>query len=579
MELLLRTVGQFSRVYIVVDALDECSDIDQNREDFVEKLTSLRPYVSICLISRPLPHLERTLDQAEHYELVADDQDIIEYVKECMSTSIRMKSHISRDPSLAQTIVSKILKKAKGMFLMAKLYLDSLMRLNTPRKVKAVLDVLPEGLTQVYQDALSRIQNQNEEDAQLALRTLYWIFHSRRPLTIRELCCALAVYPHDKDFESDGEPDRDVLISVCAGMAVIEEESQTVSLVHYTAREFFQHSAPHILADGLVELTQTCVTYLLFNSFSDGASKTDNEVEERVNEHPLLDHAAKYWAVYARDATCGLPEDVSDMMIQLLGQTRRIEMVSQIREAPHFKLPGWSQLFTRGIGGLAFAASLGLTPVVGRLIDGSHKDLDAWDSKGRTALHHAIAFGGPTIGASNTGSRTSNRTLSWNQTSDIALDIVTKLISSGANTIQPDANGQLPIHYAAAHNRVAIIKKLVESGAGSSLNTVDGYHGTPMYRAAEAGQLEAVQMLLEMGSDFDVQNDWGQTALHRAAEEDHLNIVRILIEHVRMKRGSEELRRFVGIKDRYGWTAMYRAADHGYTGVAKLLSAATRKTA
>lgn len=100
-----------------------------------------------------------------------------------------------------------------------------------------------------------------------------------------------------------------------------------------------------------------------------------------------------------------------------------------------------------------------------------------------------------------------------------------------------------------------------------------------MYRAAEAGQLEAVQMLLEMGSDFDVQNDWGQTALHRAAEEDHLNIVRILIEHVRMKRGSEELRRFVGIKDRYGWTAMYRAADHGYTGVAKLLSAATRKTA
>jgi ankyrin repeat protein len=105
---------------------------------------------------------------------------------------------------------------------------------------------------------------------------------------------------------------------------------------------------------------------------------------------------------------------------------------------------------------------------------------------------------------------------------------------------------------------------------------LDGYNGTPLHRAVEAGQFDAVQILLDSGSDVSLLNSYGRTVFHRAAEEGHLHVAQILVEYVREKDGEDELRRLVGIKDWYGWTAMYRAVDLGYVEVAKLLSVARR---
>ena len=49
--------------------------------------------------------------------------------------------------------------------------------------------------------------------------------------------CALAIRPGDLTLDEDGEPDKDLLISVCAGIVVTEKSAETITLVHYTAQE------------------------------------------------------------------------------------------------------------------------------------------------------------------------------------------------------------------------------------------------------------------------------------------------------------------------------------------------------
>jgi hypothetical protein len=106
---------------------------------------------------------------------------------------------------------------------MARLYLDTLTTKITRRKIKSALDNLPEGLDSIYDELMKRIRLQNPRDhADLAIRVLGWIFFSVRPLTVQEVQHALTIEEGDRSLDRDGIPDADLLVSVCAGMVVID---------------------------------------------------------------------------------------------------------------------------------------------------------------------------------------------------------------------------------------------------------------------------------------------------------------------------------------------------------------------
>lgn len=577
-DLLRVSLRGFNRTYVVVDALDECTDIDENRETFVTELTSLLPNISLLLVSRPLPHLKSRLANATQIELQAHDEDIIEYVKERVALSQRMHSHMQKDPKILQTIISKVLKKVKGMFLMARLYLDSLISLSTLRRVKESLDTLPDGLAEVYSDCLGRIRSQSSEDATLANRTLYWIVHAVRPLTVREMQCALAIRPGDLTLDEDGEPDKDLLISVCAGIVVIEKSTETITLVHYTAQDFLLNNPGQLLEEWQLDLAQTCIRHLLFSEFDSGPDTNDTDLEDKLVTYPLLRYAARYWSTHIHRCTTFMSSETIGTILDLLQQQPRVEIIYQISQIPEITLPGYSQIFTKGASGLCLASSLGLVDIVSAMLDTGEDStiLETKDSEGRSALHHAIMVQNTLPKARNTTSSTLPKATSWEVQNDATSRITDHLLAAGASPTATDLSGRTPLHYAAANNQTAIMSALLAHGASSSVRAIDGYNGTPLYRAVEAGQLAAVRMLLKLDSDVFVQNSYNQTALHRAAEENHLTMVQVLIDHVKAVKGEEEMQRWVSLKDWYGWTAMYRAADHGYTDIAKLLSAAAR---
>lgn len=96
--------------------------------------------------------------------------------------------------------------------------MDSLAKKLSRREVRAALDSLPKELDETYDQAMQRIQNQDEGQTALAHKVLYWISCSLRPLTVAELRHALAVEPGDCDLDEDGLYETELLVSVCAGL-------------------------------------------------------------------------------------------------------------------------------------------------------------------------------------------------------------------------------------------------------------------------------------------------------------------------------------------------------------------------
>lgn len=82
--------------------------------------------------------------------------------------------------------------------------------------------------------------------------------------------------------------------------------------------------------------------------------------------------------------------------------------------------------------------------------------------------------------------------------------------------------GQTPLHAAccgtaAAHNRLALVKLLLESKA--DLNSADGNGGTPAHHAAEMGLADVMQLLLDHGANVELRTcdaARGETPLHCA---------------------------------------------------------------
>src|SRR5271154_2700548 len=128
-------------------------------------------------------------------------------------------------------------------FLLARLHVDSLLDKDTKKKIRSALDKFSKGseaLDQAYGEAIERIKGQLPGNRERAKSVLSWIIYALRPLTTGELCHALAVEPGDEELDEDNIPDIEDVVSVCAGLVTVDEESNIVRLVHYTTQEYFE---------------------------------------------------------------------------------------------------------------------------------------------------------------------------------------------------------------------------------------------------------------------------------------------------------------------------------------------------
>jgi hypothetical protein len=140
-----------------------------------------------------------------------------------------------------------------------------------------------EAYDHAYKEAMERIEGQIADSQKLAKEVLSWITCAKRPLTTSELQHALAVEVGESKLDEDNLPEVEDMVSVCAGLVTVDEESDIIRLVHYTTQEYSERTWVSWFPNAQRDIATTCVTYLLFNTFETGFFPTDEKFEERFH--------------------------------------------------------------------------------------------------------------------------------------------------------------------------------------------------------------------------------------------------------------------------------------------------------
>lgn len=157
-------------------------------------------------------------------------------------------------------------------------------------------------LDDAYKEAISRIKSQTARQSDLALKVLSWITCAKRPLNSSDLQYAIAVEPGARTLDEDIIADIEVLVSICAGLVILDKESHVVRLAHHTTQEFFDRTWRDWFPDAHIKIARVCVTYLSLERFGilhgvllDGGSLV------KLKRSPLSLYATEFWGHHARN--------------------------------------------------------------------------------------------------------------------------------------------------------------------------------------------------------------------------------------------------------------------------------------
>jgi Cdc6-like AAA superfamily ATPase len=114
----------YSSVYIVVDALDECQENDGTRSQLLAELRDLQCKADMRLMvtSRFIPDIENEFRLALRLEVRASDEDVKRFV---IGQIYRLPRCIQRDSELQRFVQDKIVKAVDGMSAFRTLFMST----------------------------------------------------------------------------------------------------------------------------------------------------------------------------------------------------------------------------------------------------------------------------------------------------------------------------------------------------------------------------------------------------------------------------------------------------------------------
>ena len=151
--------------------------------------------------------------------------------------------------------------------------MDSLRTKRTKKAFRMALESLPKGAGAydlVYRESIQRLKEQDSNSRELAEAVLLWIIWAKRPLSAKELKYALAIEIGESTFDPDNLTDIEDMISVCAGLVIVDRYSEVVRLAHFTIQEYLERTWQDHFDTTEAILGGTCLTLLSFDDFQDG---------------------------------------------------------------------------------------------------------------------------------------------------------------------------------------------------------------------------------------------------------------------------------------------------------------------
>ncbi|KAL1387586.1 hypothetical protein HDK64DRAFT_328408 [Phyllosticta capitalensis] len=266
--------------YIIVDALDELDS--GNREELIRRLSRIN--VNLLITSR---YFEGFKSMAKRFRIVnvkAQREDIDMFVDQKIVQSSRLSAFILRDPSLEEMIKIKVNQRADGSFLMVRFHMEALAASLTSTAVLNALEILPSDPQSTYRNTLKRINNQEPQKRDWAIKILGWVHHAVRQLNVQELRHALATEPGSLVFDHGDMLLEEDILGFCCGLIEIDQPLLTVKLVHYTTHEFFDRIKHEFFPEFHAHIALACATYLSFERLERHEGSEDASIDPRDYE-------------------------------------------------------------------------------------------------------------------------------------------------------------------------------------------------------------------------------------------------------------------------------------------------------
>ncbi|KAJ4246842.1 hypothetical protein NW762_013394 [Fusarium torreyae] len=438
-----------------------------------------------------------------------------------------LPAFVGRNKDLQKRIKDVIIDKVDGMFLLARLHLNSLIGQVTENGIIDELSALPDGYNEAYEKCMERIEGQIGNRKMLAKKLLSWITCAEVPLTVPELKHALAVRI-DQPSLSEGDIPQE-MVEVCAGLIKIEPESQVIRLVHYTTQEYFQREHERWFPNAQVDMILTCLTAGCTLNATDSWGRT-----------PLLLAAEE-----GCDSTVRRLILERDIEINATGITKRTPLLC--------------------------AARNGYDGVVEALLKHPSIEINARDKRGRTPLSLA-AFDGHgavvelllkhpdvDVNIQNWGKHTPLSLVAYNG-HDTIVSLMLKKRNINVNT--RNRFGEIALGLAVRYGHKEVVGLLAPFNK-IEIYCIDGEGRTALMLAVTQKNVSVIEELLDHQATWGAQDPDGRTALHLAViggnEEDASSLV------------SKEYRGNLEIRDAYGFTPLHLASRAtewlGETGV------------
>lgn len=329
-------VESLSSATIVLDALDECHDPDPLIHGLTGLASSRR--IHVIVTSRIERHLHEQLGKSLSLEINPEDihSDITAFVEAKVSASSRLSQ-----PSVRESVVTKLCNSHGGMFLWVYLVLKELKTCISSKQVDEALRNLPKGLDGLYKSITQRLNATLEKNSlELCCKVMAWVLtatvskflhtsircrlliKSKRPLKVDEIKEALAFH-----YQLDGHillcddgsfpySHKDIELA-CGSLVTIQ--NGTLQVIHLTVKDYLKSSSGSTSSDFCIEprqaslqLTAVCFLYIAAHCTTPMVdldlitARMDAEIDPtsvscRRLESPFIEYASFFWLVHLTD--------------------------------------------------------------------------------------------------------------------------------------------------------------------------------------------------------------------------------------------------------------------------------------
>ncbi|KAL8635571.1 MAG: hypothetical protein Q9226_009343, partial [Calogaya cf. arnoldii] len=213
--------------YIIIDGLDECTDIATVIKWLVNATSSINS-LRLIIFSRDTLEIRKGLIGFPSLCLTADSMkpDIQIYLSNAVLSlpcdTQQMKEHV----------LKVLYHKADGMFLFAVLSLQTLQQANNIDDTLGIVESTPNGVYNMYRMILGKLNEGSLRRRSLAYKALGLLSTSTRPLTWAELKTALSWDIKQQDFRPTSAPFKDAILAILCPLVEYREEADTFRLIH-----------------------------------------------------------------------------------------------------------------------------------------------------------------------------------------------------------------------------------------------------------------------------------------------------------------------------------------------------------